>query len=273
VLSLTAEFGSLGTDLTRAAILGLVYLVYFAIFIGISLGVSARAKSSRLALVVLLSFWFANSLIASRAASDLAAALHPAPSAAEFQAAMERDLADQTEVQQRLERRREELLRRYDALSLVAVTINFSGISLQEGEEHGNEVFDRHYGRLFDIYDRQNHAYQRAGILAPLLPVRALSMGLAGTDLVHHRAFVRAAEDYRRDIQRVMNNDIAHNAKPGVVYTAGPDLWQRVPEFAYAAPSTSWVLEHYQSSLVLTTFWLIASAWFAFASAARATVN
>jgi ABC-2 type transport system permease protein len=67
-LSFTAEYGSIADDVPRATLLGVIYLAYFAIFIAISLGVSARARSSRLALVILLSFWFANSLIASRAA-------------------------------------------------------------------------------------------------------------------------------------------------------------------------------------------------------------
>jgi ABC-2 type transport system permease protein len=272
-LAMTAEYGTLADDIPRAVLLGALYLTYFAIFIAVSLGVSACAASSRLALVVLLSFWFANSLIASRAASDVAAWLHPAPSAAEFHAAMEKDLADQKEVQERLERRRQELLRRYGAQSMDAVPINFSGISLQEGEEHGNEVFDRHYGRLFAIYDRQNHVYQQAGVVAPLLPMRALSMGLAGTDFAHHREFVRAAEEYRRSIQRVMNDDIAQNAKPGAVYTVGSELWNKVPEFSYEAPETAWVLRHYRWSLLLMSLWLVGSVWFALSSGGRVRVD
>ncbi len=272
-LALTSAFGSLTSDLPRAMLLGLIYLTYFAIFIGISLGVSARAASSRVALVVLLSFWFANSVIATRAASDLAAALYPTPSAARFQAAMEKDLTDQTDVQKRLDARRQELLRQYNATSIDAVPINFSGISLQEGEEHGNAVFDRHYVKLFDVYERQNHAYQLTGVAAPLLPVRALSMGLAGTDFAHHRQFVQAAEDYRRAIQRVMNTDIAEHAKPGAVYTAGPELWQRVPEFRYEAPDATWVLAHYRWSLLILAAWLAGSVWFALSGASRAAVE
>lgn len=270
---LTSELGSPWSDAPRAALLGLAYLTYFAIFIAIALGVSARAASSRLALVVLLSFWFANSLIASRAASDVAAALHPAPSAVEFQSAMERDVTDQTVIRERLEKRRHELLRTYNASSMEAVPLNFSGVSLQEGEEHANQVFDSHYGRLFEIYDRQNRTYQLAGVAAPLLPLRALSMGLAGTDVAHHRRFVRAAEDYRRAIQRIMNSDITKNAKAGVVYAAGPELWQRVPEFRYDAPGARWVLRQHQWSLILIAAWLVGSIWFALSSAARARVE
>ncbi|MFN2444694.1 MAG: ABC transporter permease subunit [Vicinamibacterales bacterium] len=272
-LALTSEYGALTSDAPRAVLLSLTYLAYFAIFVAISIGVSARASSSRVALVVLLSFWFANSLIATRAASDLAAVLYPTPSAVEFQTDIEKDLSDQSDVQQRLEKRRQELLRKYNATSIDAVPINFSGISLQEGEEHGNAVFDRHYSRLFEVYDRQNHAYQVTGVAAPLLPVRALSMGLAGTDFAHHRQFVGAAEDYRRAMQRVLNNDIAEHAKPGVVYTAGPDLWQQVTEFRYNAPDAGWVLAHYRWSLLLLAAWLVGSVWFALSSASRAAVE
>ena len=127
-------------------------------------------------------------------------------------------------------------MRQHNATSLDAVPINFSGISLQEGEEHGNEVFDKHFGQLFATYERQNHVQTLAGFAAPLLPMRTLSMALAGTDFAHHRAFVQAAEEYRRMIQRAMNGDIAEHAKPGVVYTAGPGLWNTVPDFAYDAP-------------------------------------
>jgi len=62
--------------------------------------------------------------------------------------------------------RRVELMQRHNVTSMDAVPINFSGISLQEGEEHGNEVFDRHYGRLFDIYGAQNRVVQWAGFAA-----------------------------------------------------------------------------------------------------------
>jgi ABC-2 type transport system permease protein len=266
-LAYSTEFGGLREDLPRAALLTGAYLMYFASFVAVSLGVSAWARSSRSALVILLAFWFVNSLIVARAAADLAAWLHPAPSAIDFQQAMERDLSDPEEMRLRLERRRQELMQKYQVQSIDAVPINFSGISLQEGEERANGVFDRHYGRVFDIYQRQNRVVQWAGIAAPMLPMRSLSMALAGTDLAHHRGFVTAAEGYRRSIQRVMNDDIARNAKPGVAYTAGPDLWAAVPEFTYELPAAGWALEQTAPSVGLLFLWLAGSLWFA----ARAT--
>jgi ABC-2 type transport system permease protein len=272
-LSLTAEFGALSRDVPRAALLLALYLAYFAIVIALSIGVSARARSSRTALVTLLSFWFVNSLVAPRAASDLAAAVSPTPSAIEFQRAMDEELNDNRELEQRLAARREALMREHKVSSADGLPVNFAGISMQEGEEHGNEVFDRHFGRLFDGYGRQNAIAQAGALVAPLIPMRALSMALAGTDFMHHRDFVRAAEDYRRGIQRVMNDDIARHSKPGVVYTAGRELWERVPEFAYQAPSTRAVLSAYRWSLALLGLWLAAAVWLAGRSVARAVVD
>jgi ABC-2 type transport system permease protein len=272
-LAYSAEFRALREDLPRAALLTGAYLVYFASFVAISLGVSAWARSSRTALVILLAFWFLNSLIIGRAAADIAAWLHPTPSAIEFQRAMDKDLSNSEDMRSRLERRRQELMRQHQVQSMDEVPINFSGISLQEGEEHANEVFDRHYGRVFDTYHRQNLAVQWAGVAAPMLPIRSLSMALAGTDFPHHRDFVIAAEAYRRSIQRVMNEDIARNAKPGTAYVAGPDLWAAVPEFTYELPGAQWALRQTAPSLGLLVAWFAGSFWFASRATRRLSVD
>jgi ABC-2 type transport system permease protein len=258
-LTLSDQDGVLSADLSRAGLLALTYLTYFAVLIAVSLAVSAIARSSRVALVILLTFWFANSLVASRVASDIAAAFYPTPSAVEFQKALEADLGNQREVEERLERRKAELFARYNVSTVDALPIAFSGISLQEGEEHGNEVFDHHYGRLFDQYAQQNRVFQIGGLLAPMLAVRALSMSLAGTDFDHHRDFTIAAESYRRDIQRLMNDDITANSRKGQVYLAGQELWAKVPEFEYVAPPASWALARTAWSSFTLFLWLAGS--------------
>jgi ABC-2 type transport system permease protein len=253
----------LAADAPRALSLAALYLAYFATLVAIGLGVSARARSSRTALVSLLGFWFVTALVAPRAASDIADAAYPTPSAVEFQTAIDRDLADSADMDRRLQRRREELMRQYQATSLEALPVNFAGIALQEGEEHANKVFDTHFGRLFGIYERQNRLHQYLALGSPALAARASSMALAGTDLAHHRTFVEAAENYRRDLQRVLNNDIAQHAKPGATYTAGPDLWERVPEFTYTAPSLGWALGQSRTAVLIVTAWLAAALLFA----------
>ncbi|MBM3807800.1 MAG: DUF3526 domain-containing protein [Acidimicrobiia bacterium] len=269
----TTESGLLAGDAGRVAWMIAVYLVYFATLIAIGLAVSAATRSSRVSLLVLLAFWFANSLLATRAAADLAGALHPTPSAVQFQRALEEDLSDQQAVAQRLEVRRAALFKEHNVDHVDALPIAFSGISLQEGEEHANEVFDEHFGRLFNLYEQQNRVLQAAGMAAPMLAVRSLSMGLAGTDFNQHRDFVAAAENYRRDIQRVLNADIAANQKKGQVYLADRSLWEQVPEFEYTAPPTQWVLGNYITSLIVLIAWFAASAFVLFRSTARLQVD
>lgn len=267
-LALTAGEGSALADLPRAALLGACYLGYFAVFLALSLGVSSRVSSSRVALIVLLSFWVVNSLVAARAVADIAAALHPAPSAIEFQRSMQADLNNQAEVQQRLAARRQALLAEYKATSMDAVPINFRGISLEEGERHGNEVFDRHYGQLYDTYAAQDQTASLFGLVAPLLPMRALSMAFAGTDVAHHRAFANAAEDYRRHIQETLNHDIAVNSRDGAVYEAGAELWAQVPEFRYEAPAAVAVAAAHGRDFLVLGGWLALGLAF-LASASR----
>lgn len=259
LLTVAPEFGPLGPDLPRAALLTLVYLVALATWLAITIAVSALCRSSRVALIVLLGAWCLNSLLMPRAAADLAGALVRTPSAVEFQSAIERDLGDMSAVRARVEARRAQLLQQYGVDRPEALPVNMSGISLQEGEEHGNEVFDRHHAALASVHGRQESIIRLAGIAAPLLPARSLSMALAGTDFAHHQRFARAAETYRRDLQRLLNGDIARNSRPGQVYLASADLWARAPAFTYTLPSVGWAVAHAGVSVTLLFGWLVAA--------------
>ncbi len=270
-LSLTSGFGDWRPDAGRALVLGVAFLTYFVTIAALALGVSARASSSRSALTVLLAFWFLNCLVAPRAAGDLAEAAHQTPTPVQFQRSMQAELDDRTELDARLARVRSELMHEYKAASIDAVPVNFRGISLQEGEEHGNEVFDTHYNRLYDIYDRQVRATRFAGLLAPAVPMRLLSMALAGTDMAHHRAFATSAEAYRRGIQRTLNADITSHTAAN--YVAGEDLWARIPSFAYEMPGLSAVTTTHRWDFVLLAAWLLGAVAFAVTGAARLAVD
>jgi ABC-2 type transport system permease protein len=248
--------GAVLPTLGRGTLLVLAYLAYFGVFVAVSLAVSARARSSRTALVLLLGFWILNGLVAPRVAVDLSKRLHPAPTAFQFASTMRADLAegvDQAALQG-------EVLARYGVSRVEDLPVNFAGIRLQAGEEHGDEVFDRRYGELWSTFEQQSRVHEAQAVVAPLLAVRALSMGLSGTDVEQHRHFADAAETYRRGLVKAMNDDLAFNSAQGQSnYRAGPELWERVQPFAYEAPKVAFVLGNRWLSVSMLGLWVVGS--------------
>jgi ABC-2 type transport system permease protein len=148
--------------------------------------------------------------------------------------------------------------------------VNFAGLSLQKGEEWGNEVFDHFYGDLHSRFHEQSRVREISSIAAPLLAVQSLSMGLAGTDFEQHRDFADAAEKYRRMLVEKMNLDMAENAgKLDYGYMAGPDLWASVPDFVYRAPSAARVLKNHGLSAFILVLWVGVAVLAAYRAARR----
>jgi len=167
-LALTSGSGLLAVDVARTFLMVGAYSLYFLIFLALSLAVSAWSSSSRVALVVLLSFWIVNGLIATRAFSDLAGFLHPTPSEVEFDTTLQRDLADTKGLDAKLDEIKAGLFQKYGVNKLDDLPVNFRAISLQEAEEHGYTVFEKHFGNVFDRFEEQNAVYQWRGVIAAI---------------------------------------------------------------------------------------------------------
>jgi ABC-2 type transport system permease protein len=254
-LVLSSEDGGFMASLPRMGWMAHSYLLYFTAFIGLSLTVSALAKSARLALVCLLGFWIFNGLAAPRIFSDLSRTIHRTPSSLEFARAMEEDLK-KGETSEQMKQR---ILAKYNVKTVEELPVNYAGISLSESERHGNEVYDRHFAQLWDQFEAQNRFQQQGALIAPLLAVRSLSMSLSGTDFAHFRDFSVAAEQYRRMFIQVMNDDIANAPKDEKQHMGDEDLWKKVPPFAYSAPPVDKILADQRWSLVLLSAWAAAA--------------
>ena len=266
--------GPAASPLARGAVLAGVYLAYFTAFLALSLAVSAWARSARTALVVLLGVWVVNGLVAPRVAVDLSKWLHPTPSAIEFARTMQAEMASGVEDISRPDRAAlaDRLLAEHGVERVEDLPVNEVGVYLQESEEFGNRIFDRNYGALWDTFERQGVVHEALAVVAPLLAVRTLSMGLAGTDVEQHRHFATAAEAYRRDLMRRMNGDLAENSRTGDTYLAGPELWEETPPLVYAAPTLGWVLGNRILSILVLGMWLAGTIVAAAARVRRAEV-
>ncbi|WP_396201730.1 ABC transporter permease [Gemmatimonas sp.] len=261
-LAIGAGFGTRGDDLLRFAAMVAVYLTYFAVILAVSLAVSARVPSLRAALLVLLAFWTANSLIAPRAVTDAARRIYPTPSSFQFAANVAADASKGLDGHNPEDIRRKAVeakaLAEYRAISLDALPVNFDAIAMQASEEYGNQVYDKHFGALYDTYRSQNAMAQLGGLAAPLLAVRSLSMGLAGTDIEQHRDFAVKAEAYRRGLVKWSNDYFRDNTRTGEWdWKAPPELWAKYPPFHYEAPSLRAMIAPQLKAIVALGAWLV----------------
>ncbi len=265
MLVLMGEPGTFASTVGRLAVLTAAYTLYFVAFLGICLAVSAHARLPRTALLTLLCFWIVNSLVAPRAATDIARRVYPTPSAFEFAALVQHDLQG-GESAKELQAR---VLKQYGVDNVGKLPVSFRGISLAAGEEHGDAVFDKRYGEVLGCIRPPGQPSTGGGNLCADAGDPVDFDGLAGTDFAQHRHFAVAAEDYRRQFIRAINDDITKNSAGQDVYLRGNDLWQSIPEFTYVAPDMQWVLSHQLAPLGLLTLWAIAGMAAAWWSAGR----
>jgi len=257
------------SDYARLSFLSAGYLLYFAGFIALSLACSAWAKSSRVALIALFAFWIVNCLLAPRLAADVAERLYPAPTGAQFWETIEQDMKEGVDGHNPASRRTEELkqqvLKQYGVTKVEDLPVNFAGIALQAGEEYGNRVFDRRYGELWGLYEKQNRIHKALALVAPLNALRQFSAGMAGTDFAQHRDFAVAAENYRRALNKMMNENLAYNSHGGdFEYEADGALWKATQDFVYTAPGATWVLRLQIWNCAALALWFavaVALAW------------
>jgi len=237
------------------------YLLYAAIWVGMTVSVSAFAATARQALLVLLTVWAVAIVLVPRLAAEQATAAHPIPAAGAFweavRVAREQGIDGHNPGDARAKALEAQVLAQYGVASVDDLPIDFAGISLQAGEDYGNQVFDRLYGGIIASENAQVAAQTWFAPLSPLIGIRALSMGMAGNDLVHQQQFTAAAEAHRRTVQRQLNAEQARTGKgQNFNNKAPPEFWQRVPTFIYQAPSIASVGGRYVTPWVVTLAWL-----------------
>jgi ABC-2 type transport system permease protein len=237
-----------------------VYVIYFAVFIGLALIVSAIAPSSRTALVILLGFWFFNCLVAARIASDAAKSAHPAPSAIQFNQAIAKEAKGHGEWDDQVKAVKARLMAEHKVTDAKLLPVNPEAVTLDEGERRDALIYEKHFNRLNDTYQSQHRVYQAGAIFAPLLAVQSLSMGLSGTDFAQHRHFNEAAEQYRRSLVNMLNQEIVAQGNSELIWDFKGDrgLWEKAAPFSYTAPGLGWALGNHAPSLALLALWLVA---------------
>lgn len=248
----------------------LSYLAYFAIFVCVSLAVSIFSRSSGGALTTLIGFWIIAGLLIPRVAADVSRAAFPTPTAFELTAAV-RDGRDAVGVHAHEPNHpnhiafRNEVLRQHGVERIEDLPFAFIGLALQVDEERTYKVFDQTFGKVRELFERQNVVHQIFGLFSPFVAIRKLSAALAGTDVAFASDFSQAGENYRRNMVKVLNDDMMKNATGMTMYSAewgyraNRDLWEKVPAFDFDAPGLGTILRRNLTAIAVLVFWLAGS--------------
>jgi ABC-2 type transport system permease protein len=247
---------------TLAVVIG--YALYLGVFVFLALAVSAWSASSRVALLILLAVWITVVVLVPRAVDHVARAIYPTPTQFAFTSALSAEMAKAYD---------EALLKEFNAKRWAEVPASKFGASLVALEMYERSVHERHYDRLWNTFERQQKLQEWSGLVAPLMAVRALSSGLAGTDIAHWRDFGGAAENYRRKFETLVNADAAkYGGDQGYNYKAHAELWKQVPKFNYQMPSFAWALSQLWPALAILALNFAVSVMLALAAARRLSV-
>ena len=256
--------GLTDTDLLLR-ILGMlgIYSLYTLIFLGLSLTISAIARSSQVALISLVTFWLISAFVIPRLGAEVANSVTPLPNSITFADSVAADTEngiDGIGQSQRLSELRDKTLERYQVDTVEDLPLNIEGLSFTMMEKMGDAVFDKHYGDLQSRFGEQQNTLQGFSLLSPLIAVQTISSAFAGTSMDDHNHFANEAEQFRRMFVQKMNDDLTFNAKSGETsYKAGNELWEVVSAFDYVPRDfITTLLSVLPSILILITWTFLA---------------
>ena len=258
-----------------ALALALAYALYLLIWAVLILTVSARATTSRGALLLLLSIWAAFVVLIPRVAPDLAAAAHAAPTRLETDIAIQRDLRQMGDSHDpddpHFAAFKQSVLDRYGVDRVEDLPVNYRGLLALEGERMSSLLFERYARQLAATQRQQSKFALMAAAFSPTIAIRDFSMRAAGTDLEAHRRFLDQAEAYRYAIVQQLNrlqaealtfhDDSNRNSDPDAARRVRIDTsnWQALPDFQYQAADPKAQLQSAMPAAFWLMFWLLAS--------------
>ena len=265
LLTLGIQMGLLGFSgplVGRALLLVFGYGLFYWIVIALALWLSSKTVKSYTALSWLLGIWIVWVIFYPKVTYSVAGILYPLPDRVEFSASMKEDrsalLDGHNPEEEALKVLEDSVLHAYGVTSKEELPINFDGLLMQADEEFGNQVWDKHFGELYDQMQKQKSLVQWASLPNPFGNLQSLSMGAAGTDNFHQVDFLREAEDYRRVFIRTLNERHAYGgSKTGDWgYKEDQEFFNSIADFQYAEPSFPDLIRQQTPSLILLLVWI-----------------
>lgn len=206
--------------LARAGAFGLAAFAYLAFWAAASVAASTLARSSAAAFVGLVGLWLVLAIAAPKVAVAHAANQHPVPAPAAFAQAL----------QALRERANAAYSKRFDAWTAT-----------HKGPPAGKDLQTMRHGYFEGLFaaidqaaaphaaalERRQGVIEAAAALSPAFGFTLASAELAGTDGARHRAFIRAADRYAKELRLWPDRRAIAGA------TTRP-TWQELPRPIYA---------------------------------------
>lgn len=254
---------STSTLLPQISILLLLYFLYLALITAVAILVSAFSKSSRGAVLSLISIWIVMAILLPKWTANAGNNFYPLPTKYEFNTAIRTDidkgLNGHDPKSARAEAIKKQLLEKYHVDTVSKLPFNYEGYIMQAGEEYSSLVYDTHFSRLQQTLNHQNQLGLRTSIVDPYMAIRNLSMALCGTDYYSHLDFQQQAEQYRRKFVQQMNGDMKdHSAMGDWSYKSDTAVFASVLPFHYKAPDIASSLKHYTAGFISFFIWIVA---------------
>ena len=239
----------------------LCYSLYYFIIISLTILLSIIFKNSVSSLSLSLIIWLLWTIFLPKTIGNFTESLYPLPTRFELKENMTDDRSKGIDGHNPSDERRskleKEILEKYNVDSISQLPINFSGILLQADEEYGNKVWDKHFGRVYDILKKQKKIYQISGLINPFASIQSLSMATCGTDLIHHLDFLNEAEIYRRNFIEKLNNEYTFISKTGEnAYLSNNKFFRSIKDFAYSKPHFYSIFSNYYLDILSIIIWL-----------------
>lgn len=256
-------FRNVTIDWVRVLALVICFFVGYSSISGCVILVSAIARSSQIAFWIASLLWLAmvsGPLLVAQVAKEL----HPVPRDRDFATYIQQEAQapfwlGQAQYEE-VAIYEAEVMTQLRAMDAQKLGLNRDALVLQAHERFANRVYDRLYGELYEIHERQEAMLRVTSVFSPILALQRVSSGIAGTDSSAQLHFAKSAELHRRFIIKKLNEDMLHNAgEDSFRYVANRNLWQDVEDFAYDERSLREILQHYRLELVSIVLWAILS--------------
>lgn len=270
--------------LSALGTMAVAYLVFLLIFSGIATGISLLCSTSKQSLLSLFFFWIISCVFIPRITAFLSEKWHPLPSSFAFKTSFEKSQENKylygykgfEHFTKTYEKVKHELMVQYRVTDPDSLPVNVFGFAIESTEEEGQRLFDKSYGELYQVFELQNRIHRYSSLFTPLAAIRFLSMGLSHSGIDHHLHFEAAAENYRRQVMKALNMDIAYHSRPvnydikkrtgRANYTRGRDLWASIPDFAYTPLSFQEIIQNHRPDILVLAGWFVVSLVFLYAA-------